>query len=321
MRLPKTRKEAKEVSALIGSLEHVLFVAFSSLYLQDCSVFALLLRTATQLPQSPALVAKSLRRTIFYIIGINVIFVVNHWTRSTSNPPLIIDFFGRARVSRHFLIASDLFIAILQLLRVLIMQSSTTTNPYTSNIPSKHLKHARSRDSLTSNTVRSLSREIQPLTKQWSTDSFNYGTSTANSATSNLFESEPFCFDSLFRGPFESVPVTVPPFPIYPFTNHTASASQRRGSNAAEIRPLTPGQFEVDADDVFRGVPIVDVYIPWPNLLSAMPMSLRRRTRRMRMDSLDHSGSNSAGISKATSLSPSPPPSWRKNRALSPDAM
>ncbi|KAJ1563757.1 hypothetical protein HK405_000885, partial [Cladochytrium tenue] len=106
------------------SLDHVLYVHFVYIYLMDCSLFALLLRTVTQLPQSSAMVSKSLRWTVYYILGVNVVFLLKHLA-APQPPSLVIDFFGQPQMPpRAFLMSMDLVVALLQLSRALVIQSS-----------------------------------------------------------------------------------------------------------------------------------------------------------------------------------------------------
>ncbi|KAI8848953.1 GCN5-like protein 1-domain-containing protein [Chytridium lagenaria] len=68
---------------------------------------------ARTFPQSPGMVTKSLRRSIYYIVGINLIFIVKHFT-IPEPPPIIIDFFGQ-----------NCFIALMQIVRALIIHSTS----------------------------------------------------------------------------------------------------------------------------------------------------------------------------------------------------
>ncbi|KAJ3013392.1 UNVERIFIED_CONTAM: hypothetical protein HDU68_000718, partial [Siphonaria sp. JEL0065] len=115
-----------------------------------------------------------------------------------------------------------------------------------------------------------------PLSRLYHTNSTDSLQHSASSSTSNLFEFESYA--AQFRGPHELLPTTLfkdSPPPLYPYVN--PSSSPRRAAAAAEAhRPLLAGQFEVNADDVFRGVAVVNVIVPWPQLLS-MPIANKMR--------------------------------------------
>ncbi|KAJ3152141.1 hypothetical protein HK101_001835 [Irineochytrium annulatum] len=141
---------------IIALLEHLLFIHFVHLYLKDCSLFSLILRTVTQLPQSPSMVSKSFRRTVFYILGVNAIFVLSHYTNRNEPPSIIIDFFGQTSLaSKPLLIANDLLIALLQLARALVIHASFS-HPSSTSFPA----------SLTSRTSRRPTDTLPPTGRQ-----------------------------------------------------------------------------------------------------------------------------------------------------------
>ncbi|KAI9343415.1 hypothetical protein DFJ73DRAFT_797277, partial [Zopfochytrium polystomum] len=149
---------------IIGSLDHVLYVHFVYVYLMDCSLFALILRALTQLPQSATMVSKSLRRTFLYILGINVVFIVKHF--AVPEPPsLIIDFFGQShRTSRRFLMCMDLVITMLQLVRALVMQSSLVEAPPGTARSLIRQKRADARRAANAATAAAVSTSGRPAT-------------------------------------------------------------------------------------------------------------------------------------------------------------
>ncbi|KAI8612649.1 hypothetical protein BC830DRAFT_544756 [Chytriomyces sp. MP71] len=267
------KKGSKLVAAFVASLDHLLYVNMANLYLADCALFFLVLRTTTQLPQTPALVAKSLRRTIFFIVGITMIFIVNHYTKTKFKPPVIIDFFGRGHSpSRPFLISADLTIALLQLFRVIVMQSSVTIGD---EHPVKK-SHTRRKDSLPPSLTHSISNLTIPRTMNSSASSLPLPQSPRLTAAS------PTLSDTL-------QPLHIPPIIVDNSLLIKAHGPFELPSYAPSLPPANDRLFgtisgillDLDMEDVFVGVPHITVRIVkrWPSLLS-MPVRLARKRRR-----------------------------------------
>ncbi|KAI8924244.1 hypothetical protein BC831DRAFT_466395 [Entophlyctis helioformis] len=114
--------------SLLASLEHIIYVHFVYLYLLDFSLLTLALRVMAFVFQTPLMLSKSVRLSVNYVVIINAIFVLNHFS-TPQGPAVIIDYFGSPpTTSRLFLIWLDLLVTVMQLFRTLILHTTKTSS-------------------------------------------------------------------------------------------------------------------------------------------------------------------------------------------------
>ncbi|KAI8805085.1 hypothetical protein BJ742DRAFT_821770 [Cladochytrium replicatum] len=130
------------IKRAVSGIEHVIWVEFIHVYLLDFSLFSLILRAITQLPQSRRWIIKSLKFTVYYILCFSLVFVLRH-TTEPEPPSLIIDFFGpQQRATKTFLIFMDFFICILQLMRAAAIHEAAVAR-YSSSTTARSESRAR----------------------------------------------------------------------------------------------------------------------------------------------------------------------------------